>query len=70
MSSRGGRDGGESQEIGMLALADTPGNGKLHHHLSLLSWEKGGEELRAVYHFVKRQAFTAMEKFLLKRTVV
>jgi hypothetical protein len=35
-------------------LADTPGNGKLHHHLGLLSQEKEGEELRAVYHFVKR----------------
>ena len=27
---------------------------KLHHHLGLLSREKDGEELRAVYHFVKR----------------
>jgi hypothetical protein len=35
-------------------LADTPGAGKLHHHLGLLSREKDGEELRAVYHFVKR----------------
>ena len=35
-------------------LADTPGTGKLHHHLGLLSREKDGEELRAVYHFVKR----------------
>src|SRR5882762_3707621 len=35
-------------------LADTPGTGKLHHHLGLLSREKEGEELRAVYHFVKR----------------
>ena len=37
-----------------LGLADTPGAGKLHHHLGLLSREKDGEELRAVYHFVKR----------------
>jgi protein SMG6 len=51
-------------------LADTPGNGKLHHHLGLFSREKDGEELRAVCHFVKRQVFTAMEKFLLKWTVV
>ena len=35
-------------------LADTPGTGKLHHHLGLLSREKDGEELRAIYHFVKR----------------
>jgi len=33
---------------------DTSGTDKLHHHLSLLSWEKEGEELRAVYHFMKR----------------
>jgi protein SMG6 len=35
-------------------LADTPGTGKLHHHLGLLSRDAEGEELRAVYHFVKR----------------
>ena len=35
-------------------LADTPNNGKLHHHLGLLSREGDAEELRAVYHFVKR----------------
>lgn len=35
-------------------LTDTPGAGKLHHHLGLLSRDVNGEELRAVYHFVKR----------------
>ena len=35
-------------------LVDTPGTGKLHHHLGLLSREVEGEELRGVYHFVKR----------------
>ena len=35
-------------------LAEQPGTGKLHHHLGLLSREAEGEELRAVYHFVKR----------------
>ncbi len=35
-------------------LAETPGTGKLHHHLGLLSREIEGECLRAVYHFVKR----------------
>jgi protein SMG6 len=35
-------------------LADTPGAGKLHHHLGLLNRGKDGEELWAVYHFVKR----------------
>lgn len=35
-------------------LADTPGTGKLHHHLGLLSRDVEKEELRAVYHFVKR----------------
>lgn len=36
-------------------LATTPGAGKLHHHLGLLSREKEGtdEELRGIYHFVK-----------------
>ncbi|KAL4251674.1 hypothetical protein ABKN59_003762 [Abortiporus biennis] len=36
-------------------LATTPGAGKLHHHLGILSRDKEGyeEELRAVYHFVK-----------------
>jgi protein SMG6 len=35
-------------------LADTPGTGKLHHHLGLLSREAEGEELRGIYHFTKR----------------
>ena len=26
-------------------LVDTPGTGKLHHHLGLFSWEKDEEEL-------------------------
>ena len=38
-------------------LTDTPGTGKLHHHLGLLSREAEGEELRGVYHFVKRFVF-------------
>lgn len=39
-------------------LAKTPGAGKLHHHLGLLSREKDGneEELRGMYHFIKRCA--------------
>jgi protein SMG6 len=35
-------------------VAEYPGRGKLHHHLGLLSREAEGEELRGVYHFVKR----------------
>lgn len=35
-------------------LAEQPGTGKLHHHLGLLSREVEGEELKGVYHFVKR----------------
>jgi hypothetical protein len=35
-------------------VAEFPGRGKLHHHLGLLSHEAKGEELHAVYHFVKR----------------
>jgi protein SMG6 len=38
-------------------LADTPGTGKLHHHLGLLCREVEGEEIKAVYHFVKRWMF-------------
>ncbi|KIM82091.1 hypothetical protein PILCRDRAFT_8329 [Piloderma croceum F 1598] len=38
-------------------LADTPGNGKLHHHLGSLSREKEGEELGAIYHFLDDAAF-------------
>lgn len=40
-------------------LAATPGAGKLHHHLGLLSRDKEGgeEELRGVYHFVKRSVY-------------
>ena len=37
-------------------LAGTPGAGKLHHHIGLLCRERdgSGEELRGMYHFVKR----------------
>jgi len=38
-------------------LADQPGTGKLHHHLGFLYREVEAEELRAVYHFVKRYFF-------------
>ena len=38
-------------------IAEQPGMGKLHHHLGLLSREVEGEELRGVYHFVKRYFF-------------
>lgn len=38
-------------------VAEQPGTGKLHHHLGLLSKEVEGEELRGVYHFVKRYCF-------------
>lgn len=38
-------------------IAEQPGTGKLHHHLGLLSREVEGEELRGVYHFVKRYCF-------------
>ncbi|KAI9463378.1 hypothetical protein F5148DRAFT_1313175 [Russula earlei] len=39
-------------------VAETPGRGKLHHHLGLLSREAEGEELRGVYHFVKSMIAT------------
>lgn len=46
-------------------LADTPGAGKLHHHLGLLSREVDNEELRAVYHFVK--SMTTIHTFSTSR---
>ncbi|THH08573.1 hypothetical protein EW146_g8951 [Bondarzewia mesenterica] len=41
-----------------LGVNDMPGNGKLHHHLGLLSREVEGEELRGIYHFVKSMITT------------
>lgn len=35
-------------------IKDMPGQGRLHHHLGLVSADADGEELRAVYHFAKR----------------
>ncbi|KAF8559498.1 hypothetical protein OG21DRAFT_1594361 [Imleria badia] len=46
-------------------IADTPGAGKLHHHLGLLSREVEFEELRAVYHFVK--SMTTLHPFTTSR---
>ena len=46
-----------SREWFTRGLAFAPGSGKLHHHLGMLSRDTDGgekEELRAVYHFVKR----------------
>ncbi|KAF8124599.1 hypothetical protein EV363DRAFT_1454460 [Boletus edulis] len=39
---------------GWLEALATPSTGKLHYHLGLLSCEVETEELRAVYHFVKK----------------
>ncbi|KAF4578661.1 hypothetical protein EYR40_001189 [Pleurotus pulmonarius] len=46
-------------------IADTPGNGRLHHCLALLSQEVEDEELRTVYHFVK--SMTTLHPFLASR---
>ncbi|OCH95657.1 hypothetical protein OBBRIDRAFT_767535 [Obba rivulosa] len=52
-------------------LARSPGAGKLHHHLGLLSRDKDGgeEDLRAVYHFIKgmiaRNPFTTSRESIL-----
>jgi len=35
-------------------LAEQPGTGKLHHHLGLLSREVDRQELRRVFHLIKR----------------
>lgn len=40
------------------SLFEQPGTGKLHHHLGLLYREVETEELRGVYHFVKRCVFS------------
>ncbi|KAM6500746.1 hypothetical protein JOM56_003760 [Amanita muscaria] len=49
-------------------LSEQPGTGKLHHHLGLLSREVEGEELRAIYHFVK--SMTALHPFSTARESV
>lgn len=49
-------------------LAETPGTGKLHHHLGLLSREVDCEELRAVYHFVR--SMTTLHPFPMSRESV
>jgi len=41
----------------VAGIAEQPGMGKLHHHMGLLSREVEGEELRGVYHFIKRYYF-------------
>ncbi|KAF9264884.1 hypothetical protein L218DRAFT_998358 [Marasmius fiardii PR-910] len=46
-------------------LADQPGTGRLHQHLGMLSREVPGEELRAIYHFVK--SMTTLHPFPLSR---
>ncbi|KAK7043684.1 hypothetical protein VNI00_008295 [Paramarasmius palmivorus] len=46
-------------------LADQPGTGRLHQHLGLLSRDVPGEELRAVYHFVK--SMMTLHPFMLSR---
>ncbi|KAL4074508.1 hypothetical protein V8B97DRAFT_2092695 [Scleroderma yunnanense] len=56
---------GIAKEWYFQGLAETPGTGKLHHHLGLLSREVEGEELRAVYHFVK--SMTTLHPFSTSR---
>ncbi|KAF7295122.1 PINc domain-containing protein [Mycena indigotica] len=55
-----------------MGIADQPGHGKLHHHLGLLSREVDREELRGVYHFVKRQvqSMTTLHPFMTSRESV
>ncbi|EGN96009.1 hypothetical protein SERLA73DRAFT_112057 [Serpula lacrymans var. lacrymans S7.3] len=56
---------GIAREWYAQGLADTPGTGKLHHHLGLLSREVESEELRSVYHFVK--SMTTLHPFSTSR---
>lgn len=44
-----------AREWYFLGLAETPGTGRLHHHLAVIS---EGDELRALYHFSKRYVRT------------
>lgn len=37
-------------------LKDTPGTGRLHHHIGMLGRDVDGEEMRSVYHLLKRWA--------------
>lgn len=43
-----------SQTWYSIVLKETPGAGKLHYNLGLLNTDVNNEELRGVYHFVKR----------------
>jgi protein SMG6 len=46
-----------SQSWYNLVLKETPGVGKLHHYLGQLNVDVENEELRGIYHFVKRCVF-------------
>lgn len=37
-----------------MGITDKPGEGRLHHHLALLSRDVRGQEARALHHFTKR----------------
>lgn len=37
-----------------MGITDKPGEGRLHHHLALLSRDVRGQEPRALHHFTKR----------------
>lgn len=40
-----------------MGLKDTPGTGRLQHHLGTLCRDVKGDEMRAFYHFSKRYLF-------------
>ena len=43
-------------------LIEYPGTGRLHHHMGFLCKEFGeGEELRGLYHFIKRYALSSLD---------
>ncbi|EGG10614.1 uncharacterized protein MELLADRAFT_76888 [Melampsora larici-populina 98AG31] len=43
-------------------LAESPGTGRLHHHLALLS---KGDELRTLYHYTKRMSYSAVLNYAI-----
>jgi protein SMG6 len=46
-------------------LAEQPGTAKLHHHLGLLSRGAEGEELKGIYHFIKRSVYAFLSSPML-----
>ncbi|KDQ62457.1 hypothetical protein JAAARDRAFT_54406 [Jaapia argillacea MUCL 33604] len=53
-----------SKSKGSISDKPAPGEGKLHHHLRLLSQEVEGEDLQSIYHFMKGYLFVFLHGML------